>query len=382
MRALKHRLLACFLLLFVSMIARPAMAVVPGAPPLTAASYSTTQINLSWTVPSGSPTSYNIYRGATAGGEGATPYLPGFVGAFKADTGLPSGQAYYYQVSAVNASGEGPRSTEATAITGIPLSLIRGGHATVTLTWSAGGNAAGYNVYRAEAAVGVFTKLNASLITATTYQDTAGLFNGRTYSYQLTAVGASGQESGRSPAFQVTPNVRVNCGGSAAYLDANGLVWSAETGSSGGAANSTLNPQNPATDQTLYQNQQQETTAGAGLTYSLPVDNGVYTLILGFSEINGFTNTPGNIRKFNVKANGQQVLTDYNIYASAGTGDKVIAVGPRVSVQNGTLTLVFTGTVNKASVATIVLAPVVLPTADTPPPGYAAGSIPTDDASS
>ncbi|MEO7715752.1 MAG: malectin domain-containing carbohydrate-binding protein, partial [Capsulimonas sp.] len=382
MRALKHRLLACLLLLFVSLASRPAMAVVPGAPTLTAASYSTTQINLSWTIPSGSPTSYNIYRSMTAGGEGATPYLPGFTGAFKADTGLPSGQAYYYQVSAVNASGEGPRSTEATAITGIPLSLIRGGHATVTLTWSAGGNAAGYNVYRAEAAVGVFTKLNASLITATTYQDTAGLSNGKTYSYQLTAVGASAQESGRSPAFQVTPNVRINCGGSALNTDVNGLVWSAETGSSGGVANSTPNQQNPSADQTLYQNQEQEATAGGGLTYTLPVENGVYTLILGFSEINGYTNGPGNIRKFNVKANGQQVLTDYNIYASAGIGDKVIAVGPRVSVQNGTLTLVFTGTVNKASVATIVLAPVVLPTLDTPPPGYAAGSIPTDDASS
>jgi fibronectin type 3 domain-containing protein len=93
-------------------------AGLPGAPTLTATRSSRRGVQLSWTVPAsnGSPISaYRIYRGLTSGsevfliqrGSGSTSYR---------DTSTSSGSRYYYQITAVNGVGEGPRSTEATAV--------------------------------------------------------------------------------------------------------------------------------------------------------------------------------------------------------------------------------------------------------------------------
>jgi fibronectin type 3 domain-containing protein len=49
----------------------------------------------------------------------------------------------------------------------------------------------GYNVYRSTTPGGGYTKLNTSLITETSYQDT-GLDNGTTYYYVVTSVVQSG----------------------------------------------------------------------------------------------------------------------------------------------------------------------------------------------
>jgi len=90
----------------------------PGAPALTAATSSSRRgVQLSWSVPSngGTPiTGYRVYRSTTVGAEvlittrsaGSTSYR---------DSSTSSGVTYFYQVTAVNAVGEGARSGEASA---------------------------------------------------------------------------------------------------------------------------------------------------------------------------------------------------------------------------------------------------------------------------
>jgi fibronectin type 3 domain-containing protein len=89
--------------------------VIPPAPTALGASAVGTQINLGWTAPSGPVSSYNIYRGTSAGGEGMTPYRNGITTTSFSDTGLTPGNTYYYEVSAVNSAGEGALSNEAHA---------------------------------------------------------------------------------------------------------------------------------------------------------------------------------------------------------------------------------------------------------------------------
>ncbi len=61
-------------------------------------------------------TGYNIYQGTTAGGESSTPVNSSPVtGTSYTVTGLADGTTYYYEVTAVNAEGEGPASNEASA---------------------------------------------------------------------------------------------------------------------------------------------------------------------------------------------------------------------------------------------------------------------------
>ena len=90
--------------------------LIPTAPPIPPASLSATpsngRVSLSW--PS-TPyaTSYNVYRGTTPGGEGATPIQTGITSLSFTDTGLTNGQTYYYQVTGVDSLGEGGKSPEA-----------------------------------------------------------------------------------------------------------------------------------------------------------------------------------------------------------------------------------------------------------------------------
>src|SRR5437660_1798272 len=87
------------------------------APQALIASPGNAQVRLDWDVPASNGgsaiTNYKIYRGTTSGGE---TLLTTVGNEFTyTDSGLTNGQTYYYQVSAVNALGEGPRSNGATA---------------------------------------------------------------------------------------------------------------------------------------------------------------------------------------------------------------------------------------------------------------------------
>jgi hypothetical protein len=86
---------------------------------------------------------------------------------------------------------------------------VTAGDGRVNLSWSAGGSnvPAGYNIYRSTSSfsdVSNATKVNASLLSETTYADT-GLNNGTTYHYRVTAVSSNGNESKPSGEVNKTP---------------------------------------------------------------------------------------------------------------------------------------------------------------------------------
>ena len=106
----------------VSITASPVQGTPPGAPTGLTATAGTGQVSLSWTPPASNGgvniTSYRVYRGTSSGTE--TLLTSGGCSGLGAvtsctDTGLTSGQVYFYKVTAVNAIGEGAQSNEASA---------------------------------------------------------------------------------------------------------------------------------------------------------------------------------------------------------------------------------------------------------------------------
>jgi hypothetical protein len=96
-------------------------------------------VNLSWTA-GGGATSYNLYRAAESGGEGANPVVAGITGTSYTDTNLESGTTYYYQVVAVNGSGATGFSPEAHATTtGVNLDPAQFNFETDPQGWAGGG---------------------------------------------------------------------------------------------------------------------------------------------------------------------------------------------------------------------------------------------------
>jgi fibronectin type 3 domain-containing protein len=80
---------------------------------LSAYAVSLNQINLEWASSTGA-TSFNIYKGPSAS---SLTYLTNTSNLVYSNTGLGINTTYYYEVSAVNESGEGATSTDAHAVT-------------------------------------------------------------------------------------------------------------------------------------------------------------------------------------------------------------------------------------------------------------------------
>src|SRR5437870_6288979 len=193
-----------------------APATPPGAPQGLSATPGDATVSLTWSPPSsngGSPiTNYRVYRGNISGGETLLTTLG--VATSYSDTTVTNGVTYYYEVSALNNVGEGPRSSEASAtpiapttVPGAPRDLgAVAGDATVALAWSSpssdGGSAiTNYKVYRGT--ISGQLSLLATLPNVLSYTDSA-VTNGQTYYYKVTAVNAVG-EGPRSNEASGTP---------------------------------------------------------------------------------------------------------------------------------------------------------------------------------
>lgn len=108
---------------------------VPGAPTGLSATGASTTVTLSWSSVSGA-TSYNLYRGTSTGVTTSTGTKIAGVTSSYTDTGLTNGTHYYYIVTAVNATGEGTASSEASAmpyLSYVPLKTLQ------TTCWNASG---------------------------------------------------------------------------------------------------------------------------------------------------------------------------------------------------------------------------------------------------
>src|SRR5208283_874832 len=209
----------------------------PIAPTGLTATAGNASVKLSWTASAGA-TSYNVYRGTTAGGESTTALATGITATSYTDTTASNGTIYYYKVAAVNAGGTSPLSSEvsATPEPSAPIAptglTATAGNASVKLSWTASGGATSYNVYRGTTASGEATPALATGITATSYTDTTAS-NGTIYYYKVAAVNAGGtsplsSEVSATPGGSVPPVPR---GLTAMAGDAEvTLIWAASSG--------------------------------------------------------------------------------------------------------------------------------------------------------
>ena len=215
--------------------------VKPPAPTgLSVTPSASTQLSLSWTASAGA-TGYNVKRATTSGGPYSVVGTP--TGTTFTDTGLTDGTTYYYVVSASNAAGESPNSTEAFATSQFPSPtglVATGGNGQVSLSWTASTGATGYKVKSATTSGGPYTVV--STPSGTSYTDT-GLSNGITVYYVVSATsGAS--ESANSSQASATPVLSIAGNGTQSYLDTDGATarFQATTGSTYTLSGNNWNP--------------------------------------------------------------------------------------------------------------------------------------------
>jgi uncharacterized repeat protein (TIGR03803 family) len=166
---------------------RLALPISASTAQLTAAS-ADGSVNLIWTAVRGA-SSYNIYQGTSPGAEGAAAVLTGLAGTSATISGLKDGTTYYFQIAAVNAAGNGPMSTEVSAVpVGTPSNIkATAADGSISLSWDSAAGAASYNIYEGSAAGGESTGPIAAGITANNFAVT-GLANGKAYFFKIASV--------------------------------------------------------------------------------------------------------------------------------------------------------------------------------------------------
>ncbi len=183
-----------------------ATPTAPAAPTGLQGTAGNAKVTLTWNASTGA-TSYHLKRSTTSGAETqiAAPASNSFT-----DTTVTNGIKYFYEVSAVNSTGESANSNEVSATPTAPATApatptglqATGGNAQISLTWNASTGATSYHVKRSTTSGGPFTSTLASP-TATNYVDTT-VTNGTAYFYVVSAVNAAG-ESANSSQVTATP---------------------------------------------------------------------------------------------------------------------------------------------------------------------------------
>ena len=117
----------------------------PATPSILGAATGNNQLKLTWSASSGA-TSYNVYRGTTAGGESTTPVAAGITSTTYTDTALTTGSTYYYKLIAVNAVGGSFASTEASGTVSTTSAAFVKADAGTQGNWKGNYGADGWNV--------------------------------------------------------------------------------------------------------------------------------------------------------------------------------------------------------------------------------------------
>jgi len=173
----------------------------PSAPTGLTATPGDGRVALTWTASSGAA-SYNVKRSAASGGP-YTTIATGVSTTSYTDTTVANGTTYYYVISAVNAAGESPDSSEVSAtpqplsppVAPTALTAKATGKRRISLNWkqSISPNVTQNTIYRSTTGGGPYT-LIATIPAAISYNN-AGLTTGTTYYYVVTAVNSGGLES-------------------------------------------------------------------------------------------------------------------------------------------------------------------------------------------
>lgn len=177
----------------------------PAAPAGLTVTPGNAQVILNWNASAGA-TSYYVKRSTTASAE---TQIATSTSASYTDTGLTNGTKYFYVVSAYNSYGQSPNSAEVSATPSAPAGppatpaglQATAGNAQVSLSWNASSGATSYHVKRSTTNGSGYTQISTS---ATTGYIDAGLTNGTTYYYVVTALNAAG-ESANSSQASATP---------------------------------------------------------------------------------------------------------------------------------------------------------------------------------
>jgi fibronectin type 3 domain-containing protein len=172
----------------------------PPTPTGLSATAGTSKVTLKWNA-APTATSYNVYRGTTAGGESTSPIRSGITTLDWVDTSVTNGTKYFYKIRGVNQAGMSGLSNEGSATPtpapvapSAPTSLdaTATGTLTIKLTWGAGANATSYQVFRGTASGGQSSTPIASNVTSTQYTDSTGLAGGVKYFYKVKGVNTTG----------------------------------------------------------------------------------------------------------------------------------------------------------------------------------------------
>jgi fibronectin type 3 domain-containing protein len=164
----------------------PPPAGAPAAPSgVTATAQSASSISVSWfSVPGAN--SYRVYRADSSYGYYEFMYSTSETS--YTNEWLPSNTAYYYQVSAVNDSGEGNKSYFVSATTPFDapanVTATAQSSSSITVSWSPVSGANSYSVYRAEGSDGYYSTITS--VGGTSYTDD-WLSSNTTYYYKVSA---------------------------------------------------------------------------------------------------------------------------------------------------------------------------------------------------
>jgi fibronectin type 3 domain-containing protein len=339
---------------------------VPSAPTgLTATASSSSAIGLSWSAvtPPANCTisSYNVYGGTTAN---PTTLLASVTGTTYSNTGLTASTTYYYLVKAVDADGTSAASTQASTATlaascaAVPsaptgLTATASSSSAIGLNWSAvtppaNCTISSYSVYGGTTANP--TTVIASGVTGTTYANT-GLAASTTYYYAVKAVDADGTSAASNQATTATlaassgtSIASINAGGAAVSNSGGDNSFVADEDYTGGGTYSVTNTITipagaaaTAAPAAVYQ------TARQGVvTYTIPglTVGSSYTVRLHFAEL--YFPAAGD-REFNVAINGTTVLTNFDIYATAGAAyTAVVEQYTATANSSGDIVIAFT----------------------------------------
>jgi len=208
---------------------------VPGAPANVAANAGNAKVTLTWSAVTNA-TSYHVKRSTTSGAETqiAAPTSTTFT-----DMTVTNGTKYFYEVSAVDSTGESANSAEVSATPSAPAQAppaptslaATAGNAKVSLTWNASTGATSYQVKRSTTS-GTETQIAAP--TTNSFTDTS-VTNGTKYFYVVSAVNATG-ESANSNEVNATPAAPSQAPPTPTSLAATAgnaqvaLTWNASTG--------------------------------------------------------------------------------------------------------------------------------------------------------
>ena len=183
-----------------------ASGTAPAAPSEVTAAAGNGQVTLQWKTVIGA-SSYNVYWSETSGVSPATGKKITEVLNSHIHKNLTNGGTYYYVITAINTFGESGKSNEIAITLNDSPSAPAGvaamsGDRQVLISWNPAEKATAYNIYwSGEAGIGLNNR--SKIGNATSPYIHAGLSNGSTYYYVVTAVNADGESNASSEASAI-----------------------------------------------------------------------------------------------------------------------------------------------------------------------------------